>query len=126
MKRIISIALLSFYLMTLIRVVFPYIDYFINKDYIASVLCENKDKPEKNCNGKCYLKKQIKKVQQEQPTDQNAPSSTKQIEKDQIYFSLEIPTNQVVFDFNNTAIAYVFAVKVQCLDVPNPPPQLFT
>lgn len=36
-------------------------EYFINQDYIAAVLCENKDEPEMECNGKCYLKKELKK-----------------------------------------------------------------
>ena len=52
----------------------PFIEYELNKKYIAEVLCENKDKPEMHCNGKCHLKKQLKKAnsapeqqQQEQP-----------------------------------------------------------
>jgi hypothetical protein len=36
--------------------------YMIRKDYIATTLCENRDKPEMKCAGKCYLKKQLKKV----------------------------------------------------------------
>lgn len=39
----------------------PLIDYYANYDYIATVLCENKDKPYLECNGKCYLQSQIKK-----------------------------------------------------------------
>ncbi len=34
--------------------------YQINKKVIAEVLCVNKDKPELNCNGKCYLVKKLK------------------------------------------------------------------
>jgi len=30
-------------------------EYAFNYDYISKVLCINKDKPELNCNGKCYL-----------------------------------------------------------------------
>lgn len=33
--------------------------YNINIEYIISELCENKDKPELNCKGKCYLKKKM-------------------------------------------------------------------
>lgn len=33
----------------------------INYDYIVNVLCENKDKPQMQCNGKCYLAKQLAK-----------------------------------------------------------------
>lgn len=36
--------------------------YGINKDYIAANFCENASYPEKHCNGKCYLKKQIQKA----------------------------------------------------------------
>lgn len=38
--------------------------YNINKEYVAAELCENRDKPELNCCGKCYLNKQINKVDQ--------------------------------------------------------------
>ncbi|TPE41039.1 hypothetical protein [Pontibacter mangrovi] len=44
--------------------------YFANKAYIAAVLCENKDKPEMHCEGKCYLKKQLQKA--ESPESDNA------------------------------------------------------
>lgn len=36
-------------------------DYLLNKDYIAKVLCVNREKPEMKCNGKCHLAKQLKK-----------------------------------------------------------------
>lgn len=37
------------------------IAYFkINRDYIAKVLCENRQRPELKCNGKCYLAKKLK------------------------------------------------------------------
>lgn len=34
----------------------------LRKEYIAKNLCENRDKPQMKCCGKCYLKKQLKKV----------------------------------------------------------------
>jgi len=38
--------------------------YFnINRNYIARVLCENRDRPQLNCNGKCYLAKKLKQQQ---------------------------------------------------------------
>lgn len=36
--------------------------YEWRKDYIATYLCEERDKPESVCCGKCYLKKQIVKI----------------------------------------------------------------
>ena len=39
--------------------------YFnINRKYIARVLCENRDRPQLNCNGKCYLAKKLKQQQE--------------------------------------------------------------
>ena len=46
-------------------------DYFLNKSYIAKVLCINKEKPKMHCNGKCYLARQIKEQEQQ---EQQAPS----------------------------------------------------
>lgn len=46
-------------LMMLTRPLWPLVDYAINYDYIVDNLCENRDKPEMQCNGKCYLTKQL-------------------------------------------------------------------
>ena len=43
------------------RPLWPIVEYMINYDYIVTRLCENKDKPEMECNGKCYLTKQLAK-----------------------------------------------------------------
>ena len=52
--------------------------YHINKDYIARVLCENRDKPQLHCDGQCYLAKQLKAQQDKQDKEtservQNTP-----------------------------------------------------
>lgn len=46
----------------MVRPIVPIIEYYANYDYIATVLCENRDKPYLECNGKCYLQKQLNKV----------------------------------------------------------------
>ena len=51
--------------------------YFANKAYIAAVLCENKDKPQLECEGKCYLKKQLSKAD---APDSNATGLTLKLE----------------------------------------------
>lgn len=48
-------------------------DYFLNKNYIAEVLCLNKQKPAMHCNGKCYLSKKLK----EQEKQEQAPTAKK-------------------------------------------------
>ena len=39
-----------------------YLAYVLDYDYIATILCINKEEPELKCNGKCYLKDQLSKV----------------------------------------------------------------
>lgn len=42
-----------------------FVCYQLNKEYIAKVLCINRDKPQMRCQGRCYLAKKIK-AQEEQ------------------------------------------------------------
>ncbi|WP_123766447.1 hypothetical protein [Myroides marinus] len=44
------------------RPVMPVVEYIVNYDYIATVLCENVDKPELQCNGKCHVAKELEQV----------------------------------------------------------------
>jgi len=63
MKRyIVSYILLLFYLTIIIRPAIPVWDYFMNYDDIVENKCVNKDKPQMHCNGKCHLRKELKKV----------------------------------------------------------------
>lgn len=39
--------------------------YYTNKGYVATALCENKDKPQLHCEGKCFLKKELKNAEGE-------------------------------------------------------------
>jgi hypothetical protein len=45
----------------LVKPVVPYLDYAIRNDFIAENLCVNRETPEKKCDGKCHLEKQLKK-----------------------------------------------------------------
>ena len=46
-------------MVALARPAAPLLEYLINFDYISKELCENKTKPQLECNGKCYLAKQF-------------------------------------------------------------------
>lgn len=59
----------------------PFLEYVINYDYIVKELCENKEKPELKCNGKCHLAKQLAKAAEE---DKNTSSDKKQNVKQEI------------------------------------------
>ena len=44
--------------------------YHFNKSYISSVLCTNKDKPERHCEGKCFLDIKLKELEQKNKNEQ--------------------------------------------------------
>lgn len=50
-------------------------DFYQHRDFIATTLCINKDKPQKKCEGTCHLNKQLVKTQ-EKDADKNAPTPT--------------------------------------------------
>ncbi len=62
----------SLYLLAMAKPVLPLFQYLIDKDYIAEFLCVNKDKPELNCDGKCYLAKMLQKKKEDKKN--NLPS----------------------------------------------------
>jgi len=61
-------------MMAMLRPLGPLIVYYINYDYIAEELCENRDKPILECNGRCYLNAMIKR--QAPQSENEKPIST--------------------------------------------------
>lgn len=61
MKKFTSIFLVVFYMTSLVVPLLPYLEYSAYYDVIVNEYCVEKDKPESDCNGKCYLKKKISK-----------------------------------------------------------------
>ncbi|GGH63615.1 hypothetical protein HNQ91_002485 [Filimonas zeae] len=69
-KQITSILLLlAFLLQTFSRTAIV-LEFYANQQYIAQKLCENKNKPQLKCGGKCQLHK---KLQQEESKDEENP-----------------------------------------------------
>lgn len=65
-----------------------------NYSYISKVLCVNKNKPQLNCNGKCYLMKQLAK----NASDEREKDKTERRNK------VEIPFVFVLGEENNMVI----------------------
>jgi len=63
LKAIFSIFLSGVILFTIFLKSVVLIEFKVNQKFIAETLCENKDKPELNCEGKCYLKTQLAKAE---------------------------------------------------------------
>ena len=53
-----------------------YVGYELNKTYISTILCENRDKPKMECNGKCYLKKKIKQADKQEQKQERTNSKS--------------------------------------------------
>jgi hypothetical protein len=51
------------------------LEYSINKNFIASNLCENRLKPKMNCHGKCYLNKKLTKSNESQESQNQKTGS---------------------------------------------------
>jgi len=49
---------------------FIYAGFELNRNYIATKLCENRDKPWMHCNGKCYFMKKIKQAEEKEKNDE--------------------------------------------------------
>lgn len=70
------------------RPVMPVVEYIVNYDYISTVLCENIDKPELQCNGKCHVSKELKQV-----LEHKAPVKTEKVALDFIPMGLYSSSN---------------------------------
>ncbi len=58
-------------LLHIFNVAVIYVEFKLNQDYIAEVLCINKDVPDSDCHGCCQLKKEISE-QEEQKHEEEA------------------------------------------------------
>ena len=56
---------------SLVRV-YIFSDFLIHQEYIAEVLCINKDKPMLNCDGKCFLATQLKQAETQERDERHA------------------------------------------------------
>ncbi len=65
MRILVTIFLSSLILSKIIYGVFWQITYQSNLQEIIAKECENRNRPEMKCNGKCYLSKQLKKIELE-------------------------------------------------------------
>lgn len=66
----IPVMLVLLYAATLAMPLWPMVDYAVNKDYIATVLCVNRNRPELQCEGKCHLTKMMAATQEQSDQQQ--------------------------------------------------------
>lgn len=84
------------------------IGFKINQDFIAEVLCINREKPMSTCNGKCYLSEQLKKAEEQE--EKQAPTNKKERYEVVVYYT------KSVFDFPICTDCFVGKLNPACVD----------
>jgi len=87
-KKLVSILLLLALIGSNFSRYFVFASFQINKQYIVEKLCENRKRPQLQCNGNCYLMKKLKQAEE---------SEKKQAEKNELN-NIEICLLQQTFD----------------------------
>lgn len=57
-------------------------DFCLHKNYIAKVLCENRNNPSMHCNGKCHLHKQFQQDEKRKGSDRQSLPEMKELSWD--------------------------------------------
>jgi hypothetical protein len=84
-------------LFIVLKPVIPVLEYVVNYEYIAKVLCVNKAKPKMECNGKCHLMKELAKTSEsETPISSNKKIASHELE---ILFFEEIKSFKITSIF---------------------------
>ncbi|WP_020530396.1 hypothetical protein [Flexithrix dorotheae] len=118
-----AIILLFFYQFVIFRSGYIWVEFQLNRTYIAKNLCENKTAPVQVCGGKCYL---TKKLKQSNEAPKNSTNDKKRFNHnesisilyDQINILKKI-TNQLELTFSGD---YLFLFKSFIQPVDSPPP----
>ncbi len=125
MKRLVSLLFVLLFFISVLKPVIYCVEFVVNYQYISQVLCINKKKPQLKCNGKCYLKSKLSKV------NKTSKSNKRRLlkiysEKFPIIYN-RIAHNTIVPKIgNNKPIfrgAYRFSLKQYSITPPTPPPQ---
>jgi len=78
--------------------------YELNRNSITRLHCVNKDKPKLKCNGKCYLKKQLNKLKQ----NNEAPARSGDTKVGAEEYPVFVVPGYIVCNFRSTAGMVVF------------------
>lgn len=126
-KMAVAPLLLSVYLFALGKPFCPLVEYTLNKAYIVQALCENKNKPELQCEGKCHLAKEITKAND--AGDKESKPAPPRINFDSDYSYLKPLADranhlQTLSSLLNLASAVPFTAAV-IVDIFHPPRHIF-
>lgn len=92
-----------------IRPVLPFIEYAVNKEYIAHNLCINKDNPQSCCEGKCYLHKQIKN--NSEPMDADNENKLVKVQKIEDH----LKSNDILIQSGEEPVKLIVVTSIQII-----------
>ncbi|WP_222538417.1 hypothetical protein [Pedobacter polysacchareus] len=124
LKRFTAIILLMTLLLAQFSRVFVYAGFELNQQYIATVLCENKDKPAMHCNGKCYLAKKLKQAEEkEKKQERDAQKKNAQ----DVFFvkAIDLPVLPLCLKTPEFPGEFSFDLPESNNEIPHPPPSIF-
>ncbi len=123
MRTKIAIALLTIFCFAELKPLLPYVDYFVNYEYISKVLCINKDEPIPTCNGTCYLSQQLKETRETENKDNGIPV----VEQERIpiiFYEYDYLNGIALYSTSKkTYNYYEFLIKELGNPPPTPPPK---
>ena len=99
--------------------------YKANTEYITEVFCENKDKPALKCNGKCYLNKQLEKVDSQSSSESDDKNTVKVLKIELSVFLNTIIRHHFIFEEVSTIQSFAYMASYQfmylssCFHPPN-------
>ncbi len=105
-----------------------YAYYEMNIDMIIEQYCENTDRPELNCDGKCYLAKTLKMQQAQSRMDSKDQAMSLLVEAFfPLYYQDVVSYNFDIYEFlsKSQAIPYSYVLKIGFQDVTKPPPRVY-
>lgn len=121
LNRIIAITLLFALTASGFSRFFVYAGFELNQKYIATVLCENKDKPQMHCNGKCYLAKKLKQAEEKEKRQEE--NNLKKSVQDSVFTIAKLSLGPLMTLLGKGGYADLhFDLPKTCAEILHPPP----
>lgn len=100
--------------------------YNLNRDYIAEVLCVNKERQMGVCHGQCFLKRNLDLTEKSASDNREVPATKQQMEFPLFLISELTYKFNVVSKLTDEAFQYTTTTFVGHLSVPFRPPAFFS
>lgn len=124
-RNFIAVFLLAALMLSTFSRQFIYAGFELNQKYISSTLCENRDKPELHCNGKCYLAKKLKQAEEKEKKQEQ--DGQKKSFQEHCILKTTVSLPALTYTQKRSASAEISSVlPVRNTEVLVPPPTLFS